>query len=245
MSERGLPRWLAGAAGTRGIAAFIDHTLLRPEATRAQVAALCDEGLRFRVKAVCVNGAWARLCAERMAGSGVAVAVVVGFPLGAMAAAAKADEARRAVDDGATEIDTVIPLGAAAAGDWGAVEEDVGTVVAAAGRARVKAILETGALDPAEIEQACRAAVAAGAAFVKTSTGFHAAGGATPAAVSRMRATVGPAVGVKASGGIRTAEAAVAMLAAGADRIGTSATVAMAEWLGPTAPPLVELLGRV
>ena len=240
MSDPGLPPWLT--AGARGLGRFIDHTLLKPDATRLQLEALCDEARRYDVRAVCVNGAWTALCAERLAGSPVAVATVVGFPLGASASAAKACEAHRAVADGASEIDMVIALGQVRGGDWRHVEEDIGAVVGAAGAAAVKVILEAAALEPREITAACQAAVAAGAAFVKTSTGFHAAGGATPAGVALMRRTVGPAFGVKASGGIRTKEAAVEMLAAGANRIGTSATAAMAEWLGPSAPTIGELL---
>jgi deoxyribose-phosphate aldolase len=242
MPEAALPPWLARHAGARGLGRFIDHTLLKPEATRAQILALCDEGTRFGVKAVCVNGSWAEACAGRLAGSQTALAVVVGFPLGAMVTAAKVEEARLAVAAGAAEIDMVVQLGAAKAGEWGAVERDIRAVVQAAGPALVKVILETAALEPAEIVAGCEAAVRAGAGFVKTSTGFHPGGGATVEAVALMRRTVGPDVGVKASGGVRTGQAAVAMLAAGADRIGTSATAGMAAWLGPGAPGLEQLL---
>lgn len=213
--------------GRSSLARRIEHTLLRPDATRAEIEALCDEALRFGVHGVCVNGAWTALCARRLADTPLAVVTVIGFPLGAASPAAKACEAHRAVADGAAELDTVIALGHAKAGEWRAVEDDIRAVAGAAGSARVKAILETAALTPAEIGSACRAAVAAGAAFVKTSTGFHPAGGATVAAVRLMRETVGPAVGIKASGGIRTREAALEMIAAGADRIGTSATAAL------------------
>jgi deoxyribose-phosphate aldolase len=146
------------------------------------------------------------------------------------------------VADGAAEIDMVIALGQVRAGDWRYVEDDIRAVVGAAGPAAVKVILETAALEPREITEACQAAVAGGAAYVKTSTGFHPAGGATVEAVRLMRRAVGPTFGVKASGGIRTKEAALEMLAAGANRIGTSATAAMAAWLGPSAPTLEELL---
>lgn len=213
--------------GRSSLARRIEHTLLRPDATRAEIEALCDEALRFGVHGVCVNGAWTALCARRLADTPLAVVTVIGFPLGAASPAAKACEAHRAVADGAAELDTVIALGHAKAGEWRAVEDDIRAVAGAAGSARVKAILETAALTPAEIGSACRAAVAVGAAFVKTSTGFHPAGGATVAAVRLMRETVGPAVGIKASGGIRTREAALEMIAAGADRIGTSATAAL------------------
>ncbi len=242
MPDAGLPPWLTAHGGGRGLGSFIDHTLLKPEATRAQIEALCDEARRYGVKAVCVNGAWTAFCAELLAGSPVLVATVVGFPLGASAPAAKACETHRAVADGASEIDMVIALGHLRAGDWRSVEGDIGAVVGAAGAAAVKVILETAALQPHEITAACEAAVAAGATFVKTSTGFHPAGGAATAAVALMRRAVGPGFGVKASGGVRTKEAALDMLAAGADRIGTSATAAMAEWLGPSAPTIGELL---
>ena len=218
MSDPGAPDALARR---------IEHTLLRPDATRAEIETLCDEALRFGVHGVCVNGAWIALCTRRLAGTSLAVVTVVGFPLGAAAPAAKACEAHRAVADGAAELDMVIALGHAKAGEWRAVEDDIRAVVGAAGSAPVKAILETAALTPAEIASACRAAVAAGAAFVKTSTGFHPSGGASVAAVRLMRETVGPATGIKASGGIRTRDAALEMLAAGADRIGTSATAAL------------------
>lgn len=239
---RALPRWLARHGGTRGLGSFLDHTLLKPEATEAQIEALCQEGQRYGVKAVCVNGAWTEVCTDRLVGSGVLVAVVAGFPLGAMATAGKAEEARLAVNGGAAEIDMVLSLGAAKAGAWRAVEADVRQVVEAAGPALVKVILETAALTPAEIAAACEAAVRGGAGFVKTSTGFHPAGGATEEAVALMRRIVGPEIGVKASGGIRTIESAVAMLRAGADRIGTSSTGAMAAALGTAAPTLEALL---
>jgi deoxyribose-phosphate aldolase len=243
MSDQGgLPAWLSRYAGVSGLGPLLDDTLLKPEATQAQIEALCDEALHFGVKAVCVNGAWTEVCADRLAGSGVAVAVVAGFPLGAMATAAKAEETRLAVGGGAREVDMVLALGAAKAGDWRAVEADVRQVVEAAGPAVVKVILETAALSADEIVAACEAAVRGGAGFVKTSTGFHPAGGATVEAVGLMRRTVGSGIGVKASGGVRTIECVLAMLAAWADRIGTSATSAMAAALGPKAPPLETLL---
>ncbi len=242
MPDAALPAWLAAERGTRGLARVLDHTLLKAEATRDQIDQLCDEALRYGVKALCVNGAWTDVCAERLAGSDVALAVVVGFPLGAMATQAKATETQLAVGAGAREIDMVLALGTAKAGDWAAVEADIRVVVEAAGPALVKVILETAVLEPAEIVRACEVAVRAGAAFVKTSTGFHPAGGATAEAVALMRRTVGPTVGVKASGGVRTADAAVAMLRAGANRIGTSATVAMSAWLGGEAPTLEALV---
>jgi deoxyribose-phosphate aldolase len=239
----GPPRWLGADWETeRGIGRYIDHTLLKPEATPAQVLGLCEEAERFGVKAVCVNGSWVESCVERLSGTAVLVAAVAGFPLGAMDSSAKAEEARLAVAAGASEIDTVMAVGRAKAGEWNRVEDDIRAVVEAAGRAVVKVILEIAALEPVEIATACLVSRAAGAAFVKTSTGFHPAGGATREAVALMRAAVGPKAGVKASGGIRTVEAAFAMLAAGANRIGTSSARAMSSHLGPTAPPLAEAL---
>lgn len=235
-----VPPWLGGGA-ERGIARFIDHTLLKPKATRDAIIRLSDEGRRYQVAAVCVNGCWVELCAERLRGSGVGVAAVVGFPLGAMSSAAKAAEARIAVGAGATEVDMVMGLGQAIAGDWDYVTEDIRAVVDAAGGALVKVILETVALAPADVSKAAIVARDAGAQFVKTSTGFHPAGGATVEAVASMRQAVGPVAGVKASGGIRTIEAAMRMLAAGANRIGTSSTAALAGCLGAGAPTLAEL----
>lgn len=238
--------WLGpGTDRLRGIGSFLDHTLLKPEATGGQIDALTDEGVRLGVAAVCVNGCWVARCAERVAGSGVLVAAVVGFPLGAMATAIKEQEARQVVGDGAGEVDMVLALGEAKSGEWDRVRDDIRLVVEAAGSARVKVILETGALEPVEIAAACLVAQAAGAAFVKTSTGFHPSGGATLEAVALMRYAVGDHMGVKASGGVRTAEAAIAMLRAGANRIGTSATVAMSSVIGAGAPAVGELLRGV
>jgi len=238
-----VPPWLGrGAARQPGIGRFIDHTLFRPDTQADHIAALCEEAVRWELKAVCVNGAWVPRCAELLAGSPVLVGTVAGFPLGAMATAAKAAEARIAVAQGAAEVDMVLAIGPAKAGDWEYVEQDVRAVVEAAGRAAVKVILETAALKPVEIVAGCLASVRGGAAFVKTSTGFHPAGGATRDAVALMRYVVGPAFGVKASGGVRTAEAALGMLVAGANRIGTSAAPAMTAVLGRDAAPLGLLL---
>jgi len=237
------PPWLGrGAARQPGIGRFLDHTLLAPEAHADQVAALCDEAIRWELKAVCVNGGWVRRAAELLAGSPVLLATVAGFPLGAAASAAKAAEAKLAVEGGAAEVDMVLPLGPARAGDWSYVEADIRAVVEAAGGATVKVILETAALEPVEIAAGCLAAVRGGAAFVMTSTGFHASGGATAEAVALMRHAVGPAFGVKASGGVRSAELALRMLAAGANRIGTSAAGGMTALLGRDAAPLGLLL---
>jgi deoxyribose-phosphate aldolase len=238
-----VPPWLGrGGARQPGIGRFLDHTLLAPEAQKDQITALCDEAIRWELKAVCVNGGWVRRAAELLAGSPVLLATVVGFPLGATASVAKAAEARLAVESGAAEVDTVLPLGQAKSGDWSYVEADIRAVVEASGRATVKVILETAALEPVQIVAGCLAAVRAGAAFVMTSTGFHGAGGATVEAVALMRHAVGPAFGVKASGGVRTGELALRMLLAGANRIGTSAAAAMTALLGRDAAPLGLLL---
>lgn len=237
-----LPPWLAEYADARGVGRLVDYTMLRPDATWADVARLCDEAMAAELVAVCVNGGWVRRCVERLQGTPVRVAAVVGFPLGAGSSAAKAAESGIAAGDGAAELDMVISLGAAKAGEWQAVQDDVSAVVAAAPRALVKVILETSLLSPEEIGKACDASRRGGATFVKTSTGFHASGGATVDAVAAMRRTVGPRFGVKASGGIRTADAVVAMLLAGANRLGASSLAGFTELVGPGAAPLGELL---
>ena len=211
----------------RALASLIDHTLLKPGATAAEIERLCREALDYRFASVCVNGCWASRCRPLLAGSGVKLCCVVGFPLGAMAPAAKAFEAAQAVADGADEIDMVLNLGALKSGDPEAVERDIrGVVDAAQGRA-VKVILETGLLDDAEKVLACRISQRAGAAFVKTSTGFAAGSAATAGDIALMRRTVGPDLGVKASGGVRTREVAELMVASGANRIGTSSGIAI------------------
>jgi deoxyribose-phosphate aldolase len=179
------------------------------------------------VAAVCVHGAWARLVRERLAGSAVRSCAVVSFPHGAMCPAAKAAEARLAVEDGAEELDMVMALGRARAGEWEQVRDDVAAVTRAV-PVPVKVIVEAAALAPVELALACLVSVEGGAAFVKTSTGFHPAGGAREADVRLMRLAVGEQAGVKASGGIRTAEQARRMLLAGANRIGASASAAIA-----------------
>lgn len=227
VTDPGDAPWLRALGGGAELARLIDHTLLKPEATGADVGRLADEGRGFGVAAVCVNGVWTRLVSGRLAGCGVATAAVVGFPLGAMSPKAKAGETALAVADGAGEIDMVISLGHALAGEWEAALADVRAVVEAADGCGVKVILETAALTPESIVKAALIAVDGGARFVKTSTGFHPAGGASVEAVELMRRAVGLALGVKASGGVRTADAARRMLAAGADRLGTSSTAAM------------------
>jgi len=204
------------------VAPLVDHTLLRPEATAADIAALCAEGERLGVATVCVSPSQLPVVAR-----GVGVAAVVGFPSGAHRPEVKAAEAARALADGATELDMVIDLGRALAGEWVDVGRDIAAVRAVAAGAVLKVILESALLTPDQLRTACDVAAEAGADFVKTSTGFHPAGGATVEAVALMAATVGDRLGVKASGGIRTAEQAVAMLDAGATRLGLSATLAI------------------
>lgn len=214
------------------VAGMIDHTLLAPTATTEDVAALCREGAALGVAAICVSPS--RLPIVLPPGElpeGMGIAAVVGFPSGAHTPQAKAREAADCVAAGATEIDMVIDLGAVAAGQWEVVEAGVAEVHRAiAGRALLKVIIESAVLDtlaPDAIERACAAAESAGAEYVKTSTGFHPAGGATVDAVARMRAAVGDRLGVKASGGIRDWATAVAMIEAGASRLGCSASRAI------------------
>ncbi|MEE4280031.1 MAG: deoxyribose-phosphate aldolase [Halieaceae bacterium] len=213
------------------LAATIDHTLLKPEATAAAIDRVCDEALEYGFAAVCVNSRWIGRVSERLAGSAVAPCSVVGFPLGASLAASTADEARRAIDAGAREIDMVISIGDALDGNWGAVRAGIATIQAAvAGStgmdAALKVILETCLLSDEQKRRCCEICRDEGVAFVKTSTGF-AGGGATIADVRLMREAVGPALGVKASGGIRDRATAEAMLEAGATRLGCSAGVAI------------------
>ena len=206
------------------IASMIDHTLLKPEATPAQVEKLCAEAAEYHFASVCVNPVYIPLAARLLDGTGVKVCCVVGFPLGAIAPEQKAAEAASCAAMGAEELDMVIHVGAAKAGDWALVQRDIeGVVKAAAGRT-VKVILETCLLTDEEKRKACLAAKAAGADFVKTSTGFS-TGGATTHDIALMRKTVGPEMGVKASGGIRDYATAMAMIEAGANRIGASAGI--------------------
>ena len=214
------------------LAGLIDHTLLRPEATDADVAALCTDASELGVAAVCVSPSRLPLLAPPR--SGIAVAAVIGFPSGAHAPGVKAVEAARAVDSGATELDMVLDLGLVRAGEWPAVEADVLAVRTAAPTVLLKVIVESAALLGDELEVCCRLAEDAGADHVKTSTGFHPAGGASLEAVGRMAAAVGGRLGVKASGGIRDAATAVAMVEAGATRLGCSATRAILDGLEPS-----------
>lgn len=237
-----LPPWLARLGERRGIGALVDHTLLRPEATEADIVGLCDEAVRLGFGHVCVNGQWVGIASRRLGSAAARVVTVVGFPLGASGLTQKAAETRLAVADGAAEIDMVMPLGSAKADRWDQVGDEIETVVQAAQGRPVKVILETAALTSREATLAARTAVEAGARAVKTSTGFHPAGGATPEAVALLRQAVGPTLGVKASGGIRTAEMAIAMLRAGADRIGASAAASWSGIIGPEAPTIAQLL---
>ena len=204
----------------------IDHTLLRATATREEILHICEEAKQYGTASVCVNSCYAALVHEALRGSGVMTCCVVGFPLGAMSTAAKAAETQLAVRDGAEEIDMVQNLGYVKGGEWDLVEQDIAAVVQAAAPARVKVILETCLLTEEEKVHCCQIAQRAGAAFVKTSTGFS-TGGATAADIALMRKTVGPQMGVKASGGVRTRQDAETMLDAGASRIGASATGAI------------------
>jgi len=208
------------------MAKMIDHTLLKPEAVREDIVKLCDEARKYKFASVCVNTTWVPLAKALLANSGVMVCAVVGFPLGAMSPEAKAYEAREAVRQGASEIDMVINLGALKSKDYETVFEDICRVVKAARPAAVKVILETGALDDEEKIIGCTLAKLAGAAFVKTSTGFG-KGGATVEDIALMRRVVGSEMGVKASGGVRSREDAEMMKMAGANRIGASASVAI------------------
>ncbi len=207
------------------VAALIDHTLLRPQATADQVRALCREAREHRFAAVCIHPYWVPLAVAELAGD-VPAATVVGFPLGANATVAKAFETETAVRAGAREIDMVLNIGELRAGNTTAVHDDIRAVCTAAEGALVKVILETALLDDEQKRTACALARQAGAHFVKTSTGF-AASGATVADVALLRAAAGPDMGVKASGGIRTLEDLRRMTAAGANRIGTSSGVAI------------------
>lgn len=210
------------------IASFIDHTLLKPEATPRDIENLCAEAERFGFAAVCVNPAFVSLARSRLEASAVKVATVAGFPLGASTSDVKAREAERAIRDGADEVDMVMALGFFKAKEYGEVAKDIRDVVRAAGGSAVKVILETGLLTPPEIEEACRLAADCGAAFVKTCTGFGPRG-VTVEDVEIMKRATGSTCGIKASGGIRTAAFARELIEAGAARLGTSASLKIIE----------------
>ena len=224
------------------IADYIDHTLLKAEATRDEIDRLCDEARENHFATVCVNPSWVERCANRLSGSGVGIATVIGFPLGANRPETKAFEAGLAIQQGATELDMVAAVGHIKSGDWRYVHDDIAAVVAAAHGTLVKVIIESAALTPVEIVKASALAKEAGAQYVKTSTGFHAAGGASAEAVALMRLVVGDSLGVKASGGVRDCPTALRMIASGATRIGTSSGVAMSQCLGRGPLPLKDLL---
>ncbi|MGN7453654.1 deoxyribose-phosphate aldolase [Paenibacillus pasadenensis] len=211
------------------LAAMIDHTLLRADATAPEIGKLIEEARQYGFASVCVNPTWVRTAAEALAGTEVKVCTVIGFPLGATTSAVKAFEAADAIASGAGEIDMVINIGALKDGRDADVEADIRAVVeAAAGKAIVKVIIETCLLSDEEKVRACECSVRAGADFVKTSTGFS-TGGATAEDIALMRRTVGPDIGVKASGGVRSLEDMERMVAAGATRIGASSGVKIME----------------
>ena len=216
----------ASGRGAGDLAAMIDHTLLKPDASRTEVEKLCREAAEFRFATVCINPTWVKLAAQLLRGSGVGVCTVVGFPLGATTADVKHYETRRAIFDGAAEIDMVINIGALKSGDLRTVERDIAAVVQPCVEANVvsKVIIEAALLTDDEKIAACTLSKAAGADFVKTSTGF-ASGGATAHDVALMRRVVGAEMGVKAAGGVRDYEGLKAMVAAGASRVGASAGV--------------------
>ncbi|MGO4188102.1 deoxyribose-phosphate aldolase [Pseudarthrobacter sp. TAF60_1] len=219
----------AGTDSTPGnIASYIDHTLLKPEASEADILKVCAEAAEYHFKSVCVNPVWVKTVKTALKGSGVLTCSVIGFPLGATPTDVKTFEARGAVLDGADEIDMVINIAAARAGDKGAMVDDISAVAEAvhASGAILKVIIETVFLSDDQKVLACQAAVEAGADFVKTSTGFN-GGGATADDITLMRRAVGPELGVKASGGVRSLADAQAMIAAGATRIGASSGIAI------------------
>lgn len=210
-------------------AKMFDHTLLKADATKAQIDKICEEAVQYGFASVCVNGYYTAYAAKKLKGTGVKTCTVIGFPLGQMSAKSKCAETANAVSDGAEEIDMVINVGALKDGDDEAVLQEIGQVRRACGDGVVlKVIIETCLLTDREKETACMLAKEAGADFVKTSTGFS-TGGATAYDVALMRKTVGAGMGVKASGGIRDTETAEKVAAAGADRLGTSATIAIME----------------
>jgi deoxyribose-phosphate aldolase len=220
-------RGIEAAGGVSAdLARMIDHTLLKPEATPAEVEKLCEEARKYSFASVCINAGYVPLCVRLLRGTPVRVCTVIGFPLGATSTAAKAFETEQAIRDGAQEVDMVINVGMLKAGDTVYVERDIAAVVNVARRHRVltKVIIETALLTDEEKVKACLLTKKAGADFVKTSTGF-AKGGATAGDIALMRRVVGSAMGVKAAGGVRSREDALAMVASGADRIGASASV--------------------
>ncbi|MCG7336420.1 deoxyribose-phosphate aldolase [Sporosarcina sp. ACRSM] len=216
-------------------ATYIDHTLLKAETKKEEILKLCEEARTYSFASVCVNPTWVKTAAEALAGSPVKVCTVIGFPLGASTSEVKAFETADAIQNGAGEIDMVINIGALRGGDDATVKKDIEAVVQAAkDRAIVKVIIETALLTEQEKRKACELSVLAGADFVKTSTGFS-NGGATEDDVKLMRAVVGPQMGVKASGGVRSFEEMKKMIDAGATRIGASSGVQIMQGLASTS----------
>lgn len=207
---------------------YIDHTLLKPEASQEQILSLIEEAKKYNFASVCVNPTWVPFAAQELYGTAVKVCTVIGFPLGASTSATKVFETKNAIENGADEVDMVINIGRLKTGDDDFVEADIHAVVKASGSKLVKVIIETCLLTDEEKVRACRLAQKAGADFVKTSTGFS-TGGATVADIALMRQTVGPDMGVKASGGARSLEDALAFIEVGATRIGASSGVAIME----------------
>ena len=216
-----------GHMGAAGLARLLEHSVLKPEATEAELRAGAATVAQWHIGFYCVQPCWVSLASAALAGTHARVVSVIGFPHGCDRTPAKVEAARVALGDGARELDMVMNVGALRSGAAALVAQDIAAVVRAVHGVPVKVILETGALDEREKRLACRIVLDAGAAFVKTSTGFHPSGGATAADVRLLRAEVGPAFGVKASGGIRTLADARTMIAAGANRIGTSASAAI------------------
>lgn len=213
------------------IAKMIDHTLLKADAQKDQIITICEEAKTYNFASVCVNPTWVKLASELLAGTEVKVCTVIGFPLGATTSTTKAFETEDAIKNGATEVDMVINIGALKDKNYDLVREDIKAVVEAAkGKALTKVIIETSLLNDEEKEIACKLAVEAGTDFVKTSTGFS-TGGATVEDIALMRKTVGPDIGVKASGGVRSSEDTEKMVEAGATRIGASSGVAIVNGL--------------
>ncbi|GAA0362506.1 deoxyribose-phosphate aldolase [Bacillus horti] len=219
----------------KSYAHYIDHTLLKAEATKEQIIQLCEEAKIHQFASVCVNPHWVQVCAEILKGTNVKVCTVIGFPLGVTSTQTKAFETEQAIAHGATEVDMVINIGALKDQNDNAVQQDIAAVVqAASGKALVKVIIETSLLTEEEKIRACELSKQAGADFVKTSTGFS-TGGATVEDIKLMRSTVGSEMGVKASGGVRNRQAAIDMIEAGATRIGTSNGIAIVSGEGSGA----------
>lgn len=216
---------------SKNVANLIDHTLLKADATKAQIKQLCEEAREHHFASVCVNPTWVAYASELLAGSDAVVCTVIGFPLGANTPETKAFETKNAIENGANEVDMVINIGALKDQDDELVERDIRAVIESSkGKALSKVIIETSLLTEEEKIRACELAVKAGADYVKTSTGFS-TGGATPEDIALMRKTVGPSIGVKASGGVRNTEDATKVIEAGATRIGASAGIAIVNGL--------------